>query len=114
MPAECVLYVGVKLESSLRMPFAEADPARFAVLSLAATDAWAMLAGPEPSASGLDAYERLIGAARPRLLGPPTAAPAAWTQAFAAAEKGGRALIVGDTSLEHNISALCKRMETLF
>src|SRR3546814_1711514 len=45
MPAECVLDVGVKLESSLRMPFAEADPARFAVLSLAATDAWAMQIG---------------------------------------------------------------------
>src|SRR3546814_9566132 len=73
MPAECVLDVGVKLESSMRMPFAEADPARFAVLSLAATDAWAMLAGPEQSASGLDDYERLTGDERPRILGQPTA-----------------------------------------
>ncbi len=112
-PAECVLDVGVKLESSLRMPFAEADPARFAVLSLAATDAWAMLAGPEQSASGLDDYERLTGDERPRILGQPTADTAAWSQAFAATEKGGEALFFGATYLEHNIAGLCKMMETI-
>src|SRR3546814_6890022 len=95
------------------MPFAEADPARFAVLSLAATDAWAMLAGPEQSASGLDDYERLTGDERPCILGQPTADTAAWSQAFAATEKGGEALFFGATYLEHNIAGLCKMMETI-
>src|SRR3546814_15257370 len=89
MPAECVLYVGVKLESSLRMPFAEADPARFAVLSLAATDAWAMLAGPEQSPSGPEYSARLTADERPRILGKPPAHTDAWPQAVAATGQGG-------------------------
>src|SRR3546814_19710918 len=94
------------------MPFAEADPARFAVLSLAATDAWAMLAGPEQSASGLDDYERLTGDERPRILGQPTADTAAWPRTFAAAGEGGEALFFGATYLDHNIPVLCTIMET--
>lgn len=113
MPADCVLDLGAKLESSLHLPFAEADPARFALLSLAATDAWAMLTGPEQSASGIDDYERLTGDARPRVLGTLDADAAAWSHGFAASDMDGEPLLFGATYLDHNIDKLCKKMEAV-
>ena len=113
MPAQCTLDLDAKLESSLRLPFAEADPARFRLLSVAATDAWAMLAGPEQSASGAEDYERLTGDSRPARLTRAEAGAAEWAEAFAMTEKDGEPLLFGASYLDHNIARLCDVMTSV-
>lgn len=112
MPGECWLDRGTTLETNLHLPFADTDPARFALLSMAAVDAWAMLAGPEQSASGLADYERLTGDGRPARLLQASGDAATWSQVLAESEQDGDALLFGASYLDYNMAKLCRLIET--
>lgn len=103
--AECLLDPASRSsESRLRLPVADRDPARLAPLSMAAADAWALLSGPDPSASGLDEYERLTGDKRPAAL----ARAAQWTWFDDTVSEGVETRpFVGATYLDHNIERFC-------
>jgi hypothetical protein len=111
MPAECWLDCGATLETSLHLPFADNDPARFALLSMAAVDVWAMLSGPEQSASGLADYERLTGDDRPGRLRQPGDA-STWSQVLAPGDRDGDPLLFGATYLDYNVGKFCGVIES--
>lgn len=111
MPGECWLDWGAGLETNLHLPFADSDPARFALLSMAAVDAWAMLSGPEQSASGLTDYERLTGDDRPARLLASVGDAGTWPQVLAAGERDGDALFFGASYLDYNMAKLCRVIE---
>jgi len=110
MPAECWLDRGTTLETNLHLPFADSDPARFALLSMAAVDVWAMLSGPEQSASGLADYERLTGDDRPGRLCQSGDA-STWSQVLASKERDGDPLLFGATYLDDNVGKFCGVIE---
>lgn len=111
MPGECWLDRGGALETNLHLPFAENDPARFVFLSMAAVDAWAMLGGPEQSASGSADYERLTGDDRPARLLQSVDDAGTWSQVLAAGERDGAALFFGASYLDYNMAKLCRVIE---
>ena len=111
MPAECWLDCGTTLETSLHLPFADNDPARFALLSMAAVDVWAMLSGPEQSASGLADYERMTGDDRPGRLRQSGDA-STWSQVLALGDRDGDPLIFGATYLDYNVGKFCGVIES--
>lgn len=111
MPGECWLDHGATLETNLHLPFADTDPARFTLLSMAAADAWGILAGPEQSASGLADYERLTGDDRPARLIPSVGDPGIWSRVLAAGERDGDALFFGASYLDYNMAKLCRAID---
>lgn len=111
MPAECWLDRGTTLETHVHLPFADNDPARFSLLSMAAVDVWAMLAGPEQSASGLADYERLTGDDRPARLRQADGDAATWSQVLAPSDKDGDPLLFGATYLDYNVGKLCDEIK---
>ncbi len=111
MLAECWLDRGTALETNLHLPFADNDPARFALLSMAAVDVWAMLSGPEQSASGLADYERLTGDDRPGRLRQSGDA-STWSQVLAQADREGDPLLFGATYLDYNVGKFCAVIES--
>lgn len=110
MPAECWLDRGTILDTNLHLPFADNDPARFALLSMAAVDVWAMLSGPEQSASGLADYERLTSDDRPGRLRQSGDA-STWSQVLAPGDRDGDPLLFGATYLDYNVGKFCTVIE---
>ena len=111
MAAESWLDLGAALDSSLHLPFADEDPARFAPLSMAAADAWGLLAGPDASASGLSDYQRLTGDDRPARLRASAVDPTVWGPALSSTTVDGTTFLFGASYLDHNVDKLCKAME---
>lgn len=110
MPAECWLDRGTTLETNLHLPFADNDPARFALLSMAAVDVWAMLSGPEQSASGLADYERMTGDDRPGRLCQ-SGDMSTWSQVLASSDRDDDPLLFGATYLDYNVGKFCSVIE---
>jgi hypothetical protein len=111
MAAESWLGLGAKLDSELHLPFTEEDPARFAPLSIAATDAWATLAGPDRTVSGLADYERLTGDGRPARLTSSSTDAAVWAEALSRDRGDNAAYLFGASYLDHNADKFCKELE---